>query len=160
MVCCEVWSSKFAKKCSHRKKPESCRNIRRHRIGSSFYVKFPGKYTPREVLKATVMPKLRRKGTFYYYRCYNPKCRNLSTSITSSIFGCFEKFLDRPSSNPQTNADPVSKQARPRGKYIKSWFFSMWFSYDFGTGTVAVKSLLWLGIPRDSQILAPVYSLF
>ena len=36
----------------------------------------------------------------------------------------------------------------------------MWFSYDFGTGTVAVKSLLWLGIPRDFQIMAPVYSLF
>ena len=36
----------------------------------------------------------------------------------------------------------------------------MWFSYDFGTSTVAVKSLLWLGISRDFQILAPVYSLF
>ena len=36
----------------------------------------------------------------------------------------------------------------------------MWFSYDFGTSTVAVKSLLWLGIPPDFQILAPVYSLF
>jgi hypothetical protein len=36
----------------------------------------------------------------------------------------------------------------------------MWFSYDFGTSTVAVKSLLWLGIPGDFQILAPVYSLF
>ncbi len=36
----------------------------------------------------------------------------------------------------------------------------MWFSYDFGTGTIAVKSLLWLGIRRDFQILAPFYSLF
>jgi hypothetical protein len=36
----------------------------------------------------------------------------------------------------------------------------MWFSYDFGTSTVAVKSLLWLGVPGDFQILAPVYSLF
>jgi hypothetical protein len=36
----------------------------------------------------------------------------------------------------------------------------MWFSYDFVTSTVAVKSLLWLGILRDFQILAPVYSLF
>jgi hypothetical protein len=36
----------------------------------------------------------------------------------------------------------------------------MWFSYDFGDGTVAVKSVLWLGIPVDSQILAPIYSLF
>jgi hypothetical protein len=26
----------------------------------------------------------------------------------------------------------------------------MWFSYDFGASTVAVKSLLWLGIPLDS----------
>ena len=34
----------------------------------------------------------------------------------------------------------------------------MWFSYNFGNGTVGVKSLLWLGIPLDSQILAPVYS--
>ena len=30
----------------------------------------------------------------------------------------------------------------------------MWFSYDFGTSTVAVKSLLWLWIRRDFQILA------
>ena len=30
----------------------------------------------------------------------------------------------------------------------------MWFSYDFGTSTVAVKSLLWLGNRRDFQILA------
>ena len=36
----------------------------------------------------------------------------------------------------------------------------MWFSYDFGTSTLGVKSLLWLGIPLDLQILAPVYSLF
>ena len=36
----------------------------------------------------------------------------------------------------------------------------MWFSYDFGTGTFAVKSLLWLGIRRDFQILAPFCSLF
>ena len=36
----------------------------------------------------------------------------------------------------------------------------MWFSYDFGTSFVAVKSLLWLGIRRDFQILAPFYSLF
>ena len=36
----------------------------------------------------------------------------------------------------------------------------MCFSYDFGTSTVAVKSLLWLGIRPDFQILAPVYSLF
>ena len=90
--------------------------------------------------------------------CYNPKCINLSPSITSLIFGFFEEFLDRPSSNPETNSDPVSKQAG--GKPIKSWFFSMWFSYDFGTGIVVVKSLLWLGIPPDSQILAPVYNLF
>jgi hypothetical protein len=27
----------------------------------------------------------------------------------------------------------------------------MWFSYDFGTSTVAVKSLLWLGIPQISR---------
>ena len=36
----------------------------------------------------------------------------------------------------------------------------MWFSHDSGTSTVAVKSLLWLGIPLDFQILAPVYSIF
>ena len=92
------------------------------------------------------------------YSCYNPKRRNFFPSITSSIFGFFEKFLDRPSSNPETNPNPVSKQAG--GKHIKSWFFTMWFSYDFGTSTDAVKSLLWLGIPLDSQILAPVYILF
>jgi hypothetical protein len=36
----------------------------------------------------------------------------------------------------------------------------MWFLYDFGTSTVAVKLLFWIGIPEDYQILAPVYSLF
>ena len=36
----------------------------------------------------------------------------------------------------------------------------MWFLYDFGTSTVVVKLLLWIGIPEDYQILAPVYSLF
>ena len=30
----------------------------------------------------------------------------------------------------------------------------MWFSYDFGTSTVAVKSFLWLGVRQDFQILA------
>jgi hypothetical protein len=73
------------------------------------------------------------------------------------IFFC-EKFLDRPSSNPETNPNPVSKQAG--GKHIKVDFFTVRLLYDFGAGTVAVKSLLWLGILVDSQILAPVYSFF
>ena len=42
----------------------------------------------------------------------------ISPSITSSIFGFLEKFLDRPSSNPETDPNPVSKQAG--GKHIKN----------------------------------------
>jgi hypothetical protein len=59
----------------------------------------------------------------YMYSCYNPKRRKLFPSITSPIFNFFEKFLDQPSSNPETNPNPVSKQAG--GKHIKSWFFCM-----------------------------------
>jgi hypothetical protein len=55
-------------------------------------------------------------------------------------FYIFEKILDEPSSNHETNPNLVSKQEE--GKHIKKWFFTMCFSYDFGTGTVAVKSLL------------------
>jgi hypothetical protein len=36
------------------------------------------------------------------------------------------------------NPNPVSKQAG--GQHIKSCFFFMWFSYDFGTSTVAVDT--------------------
>jgi len=36
--------------------------------------------------------------------------------------------------------DSYKIQNQPGGKHIKSWIFPMWFSYDFGTGTVAVKS--------------------
>jgi hypothetical protein len=57
------------------------------------------------------------------YGCYNPKCRNLRPSITSSIFRFFEKFLYGPSSNPETNPNSVSKQAG--GKHIKSRFFTI-----------------------------------
>ena len=56
-----------------------------------------------------------------------------------------EKFIYRPTSNAKTNQNPVSKQ--PGGKHIKMWVFTMWFSYDFVTSTIAVKSLLWPWIP-------------
>ena len=39
-----------------------------------------------------------------------------------------------------TFRDSYKIQNQPGGKHIKSWIFPMWFSYDFGTGTVAVKS--------------------
>ena len=59
------------------------------------------------------------------YSCYNPKYKNLFPTVTSPIFGyfVFEKFLYRPTSNAETNLNPVSKQ--PRGKHIKIWVFTM-----------------------------------
>ena len=44
------------------------------------------------------------------------------------------------SSNPETNPNPVSKQAG--GEHIKICFFTRGFVYYFGTSTVAVKLLL------------------
>jgi len=38
-------------------------------------------------------------------------------------FGIFEKFLDRPPWNPQTNPNPFSQQAG--GEHIKSSFFTI-----------------------------------
>ena len=86
---------------------------------------------------------------------YNPKWRNLSPSkLYLEIEGVISrdrdnfvifwifcwKILDRPSLNHETNPNPVSKQAA-EGKHTKSCLFTMWILYDFGLGTVAVKSL-------------------
>ena len=51
------------------------------------------------------------------------------------IFGFFVWKIPIPNS-----LDSYKIQNQPGGKHIKSWIFPMWFSYDFGTGTVAVKS--------------------